>query len=149
MMKILMIEDDLTKEKDVCGFLKQTFRDVVIQVARSYHSGFVMVAKSNFDFMIVDMTLPKYDGEKAGAEGTLHNGGEVLISNVLDLGIAIKSLVLTQYETFKDETLETINQRLLQDCQESYIGYVKYDSTSDSWKNNLIEKINNAIYSHN
>lgn len=149
MMKILMIEDDPTKEKDVCNFLKQTFSEVDIQVARSYHSGFVMIAKDKYDFMIVDMTLPKHDGEKAGAEGSLHNGGEVLIGNVLDLGIIIKSIVLTQYETFKDETLETINHRLSMDCPESYIGFVKYDSASGSWKNNLIEKINDALYSHN
>lgn len=149
MIKILMIEDDLTKERDVCGFLKQSFSGVDIKVARSYHSGFVMVTNDNYDFMIVDMAIPKHDGEKTGAEGSLHNGGEVLIGNVLDLGIVIKSIVLTQYETFKDETLETINQRLLMDCPESYIGFVKYDSASGSWKNNLIEKINYALYSNN
>lgn len=144
-MKFLLIEDDNSKAEDVIAYIKSEINGVVIDVAKSYHSGLKCACKIDYDLMIVDMTLPKYDGDACGDESSLYNGGEVLISYVLDLGKRIKSIVFTQYETFMGETLGDINNRLIADCSETYVGCVKYDSTSESWKQKLLDKINYAI----
>lgn len=148
-MKILLIEDDKHKESDVVSFLSETYPQVNVDVARSMHTGIKMASGSVYDIMIVDMTLPKHDGDKAASDGSLYNGGEVLIGSVLDLGVVVKSIVLTQYETFKDETLEMIDNRLKLDCAESYVGCVKYDASANIWKNKLIELIQYALNTNN
>ena len=73
---------------------------------------------------------------------------ELLIAYLLDLGIGIKSIVITQYDNFGEETLETIDNRLKVDCSESYIGAVRYNSSEDGWKYELNKYIDNVIYSH-
>ena len=62
--------------------------------------------------------------------------------------IEIKSIVITQYDNFGEETLETIDNRLKVDCSESYIGAVRYNSSEDGWKYELNKYIDNVIYSH-
>lgn len=148
-MKFLLIEDDHHKENDVLSFFSETYPSVETDVARSMHTGIKMATSQVYDLMIVDMTLPKHDGDKAASDGSLYNGGEFLINSVLDIGVLTKSIVLTQYETFKDETLEAIDNRLKQDCPESYVGYVKYDASTVIWKNKLIEKIQYALNTNN
>lgn len=148
-MKFLLIEDDKHKENEVVSFLWESFPACVVDIAESMHTGIRMATNNNYDLMIVDMTLPKRDGGKAASEGSLYNGGEVLIGSVLDQGVETKSIVLTQYETFKDETLMTIDQRLRVDCPNSYMGCVKYDTSSTSWKNKLLDLIYNALNTNN
>ena len=148
-MRFLLVEDDNSKADDVIGFIKNEIGNIEIDVAKSYHSGMKQIFMADYDLMIVDMTLPKHDGDACGDESSLYNGGEILIGYVLDMGKIIKSIVLTQYETFMGETLGNINTRLLSDCPESYIGCVKYDSTSETWKQKLIDKISYAINSNN
>lgn len=148
-MKFLLVEDDNSKAEDVIAYIKSQIDEVYIDVAKSYHSGLKCAYTNDYDLMIVDMTLPKYDGDACADESTLHNGGAILISYVLELGKKIRCIVLTQYETFMGETLGDINNRLIADCSEIYIGCVKYDSTSESWKQKLIDKINYAIVINN
>lgn len=148
-MRFLLVEDDNSKAEDVIRFIKHEMNDIEINIAKSFHSGIKSACSNNYDLIIVDMTLPKHDGDACADESSLYNGGEILIGYVLDLGKVIKSIVLTQYETFMGETLGNINTRLMADCPESYIGCVKYDSASESWKQKLIDKINYAIHSDN
>ena len=149
MLKILLIEDDDNKKKDIIDYLNDTYPDKVdIEIAMSFNSGVRMASKENYGLMLVDMTLPKFDKDKGLKERTLHNGGEILIGYLLDLGKETKSIVITQYDNFKDETLGTIDSRLKADCPESYLGAVKYNSSEDGWKVELTNYINNVIYSN-
>ena len=147
-MKILLIEDDDNKKKDIIDFLNETYPGKVdMDIAMSYNSGVRMASKGTYGLMLVDMTLPKFDKDKGLNERTLHNGGEILIGYLLDLGKETKSIVITQYDNFKDETLETIDSRLKADCRETYMGAVKYNSSEDGWKYELTKYIDNVIYS--
>lgn len=149
MLKILLIEDDENKKNDIVDYLNDAYPGQVdLDIAMSYNTGVRMASKGNYGLMLVDMTLPKFDKDKGLNERTLHNGGEVLIGYLLDLGIEIKSIVITQYDNFKDESLSTIDARLKVDCSDSYLGAVKYNSSEDGWKVELNNYINNVIYSN-
>lgn len=149
MLKILLIEDDENKKNDIVDYLNDAYPGQVdLDIAMSYNTGVRMASKGNYGLMLVDMTLPKFDKDKGLNERTLHNGGEVLIGYLLDLGIEIKSIVITQYDNFKDESLSTIDARLKVDCSDSYFGAVKYNSSEDGWKVELNNYINNVIYSN-
>ena len=148
MKKILLIEDDENKRNDIVEFLKENYPDKETDLALSFNAGVRKAMKGDYDLMLVDMTLPKFDKDKGSNERTLHNGGELLIGYLMDLGISIKSIVITQYDYFGEETLETIDGRLKTDCYGTYIGAVKYNSSEDGWKYELIKYIDNVIYTY-
>lgn len=148
MKKILLIEDDENKRNDIVEFLKETYPGKETDIALSFNAGVRKAMKGDYDLMLVDMTLPKFDKDKGSNERTLHNGGELLIGYLMDLGISIKSIVITQYDNFGEETLETIDCRLKADCHETYMGAVKYNSSEDGWKYELTKYIDNVIYSY-
>ncbi len=148
MKKILLIEDDKNKKNDIVDFLTEYYPKSETDLAMSFNAGVRKAMSGGYDLMLVDMTLPKFDKDKGSNERTLHNGGEMLIAYLLDLGIAIKSIVITQYDNFGEETLATIDNRLKADCPEVYIGAVKYNSSEDGWKYELNKYIDNVIYSH-
>lgn len=148
-MKILLIEDDKFKADDVMSFLNEEFGKIIsVDMADSYSGGLAKAAMVAYDLLIVDMTLPKYTESKGEKSGVLPTGGEILIETLNDMGGNSKSVVLTQYESFKDETIDDIDQRLLMDCSPFYLGYIKYDYTAEKWKNKLKERIIYAINSN-
>ena len=148
MKKMLLIADDGNKRNDIVEFLKESYPDKKTDLAFSFNAGVRKAMKGGYDLMLVDMTLPKFDKDKGSNERTLHNGGELLIGYLMDLGISIKSIVITQYDNFGEETLETIDGRLKADCHETYMGTVKYNSSEDGWKYELTKYIDNVIYSY-
>lgn len=148
MKKILLIEDDENKRNDIFEFLNENYPDQETDLALSFNAGVRRAMKGSYGLMLVDMTLPKFDKDKGSNERTLHNGGELLIGYLMDLGISIKSIVITQYDNFGEETLETIDARLKADCRETYMGAVKYNSSEDGWKYELTKYIDNVIYTY-
>lgn len=146
MNKILLIEDDENKRADIIDFITEKYPGKVTDFAMSFNTGVRMAMSGDYDLMLVDMTLPKFDKDKGSNERTLHNGGELLISYLMDIGMIIKCIVITQYDNFGEETLGTIDNRLKLDCSESYVGAVKYNSSEDGWKYELNKYINDVIY---
>ena len=145
-MKILLIEDDVFKANDVLDYVNTEYgQRVFIEHVDSYNGGLSKAAMVEYDLLIVDMTLPKYTESKGSKSGTLVTGGEILIDTLFDMGVKPCSVVLTQYETFNEETIDDISERLKRDCKEIYLGYIKYDFTAEEWKNKLKEKINYAF----
>jgi len=145
-MRILLIEDDAFKADDVKSFVDDYYnRSIIMDMVDSYSGGVTKAAMIEYDLLIVDMTLPKYTESNGAKNGVLPTGGEILLETLNEMGICIKSVVLTQYETFNEETIEDIHNRLVKDCGASYLGYIKYDYTAEEWKNKLIDKIEYAF----
>lgn len=143
-MKILLIEDDDFKSADVMAYLHASgFEDV--KLATSYKTGVRMAKESDYDFMIVDMTLPKYTDERGAGKGSMPTGGEILINAFLDMDIYVKCVVLTQYDSFEGENMTIIDQRLKASCSDIYMGYIKYSTSEESWKNKLLNCIHDAV----
>lgn len=145
-MRILMVEDDGYKSKAVIDWLTESFTDWSIEVKTSYRDGCLAALKGNFDFLILDMTLPAWMSSGAFSTDTFVNGGELIIRELIDEGVDFKALILTQYETFNGETLEDIDKRLAGMCGDRFYGCVGYNSQDDSWKINLLNIIKNIFY---
>lgn len=149
MFRILLIEDNHFKEQEVTQFLSETYRTkIILDVASSYQSAMTKASSEEYDFMIVDMSIPKYDESRGGENRTLPTGGELIINTLYDLGVMSKSIVLTQYDIFNDETINTIDKRLKADCGEVYMGFINYNSNEDEWKNQLQTKIDKLCYQY-
>lgn len=149
MLKILLIEDNHFKEQEVTQFLSETYSNrILVEVVCSYQSAMVKASSEEYDFMIVDMSIPKYDESRGGENRTLPTGGELIINTLYDMGIMSKSIVLTQYDMFNDETIDTIDDRLKTDCGEVYMGYIKYNNNEEEWKSQLQMKIDKLCYQY-
>jgi hypothetical protein len=90
------------------------------------------------------MSIPNFDiNENEDGGATLKNGGELIIMELIDENVDFKCVVLTQYETFNEETLDAIDSRLKEKCGNKYLGFIKYSAWKDDWKELLKNKILN------
>lgn len=145
-MRILLVEDDDKKATSIISFLKQTYSDILVDKARSYMSGVDKAMSGTYQMLLLDMTIPNFDGKDNKDSGeSLKNGGELIIEELIDEEIDFHCTVITQYETFNDEPLSTIDSRLRALCGEKYHGCIKYDTYNDNWKDLLKANIDNVI----
>lgn len=150
MIRILLVEDDANKARSIIDFLNQSFNDIEIEKAASYQSGVDLAIDSVFDLLLLDMSIPNFDSIDSKESGeSLKNGGELIVEELLDEGVDFHCTVITQYETFNNETLQTIDTRLKLLCKDRYHGCIKYDTFNDNWKQQLKNNIEHVINNHN
>ena len=148
-MKILIVEDDENKRKAIANYIMQTFPKVEIKEANSYLSGVDMAMQYDFDLLLLDMSIPNFDGKDNKNSGEkLKNGGELIIQELLDEKIQFHCTIITQYETFNNESLESIDRRLKRICGNQYHGCIRYNTNNDQWKELLKNNIENVINSY-
>lgn len=144
-MRILIVEDDNYKSTALKAWLKTEYPQSNVESHASYRDGCIAAQQGTFDMLILDMSLPVRSQTVGNCTDTIVNGGELIIRELIDDQIDFTSVILTQYETFNGETIETIEQRLKQLCGASFCGCVSYNSQDDSWKNNLKIIIDNNV----
>lgn len=141
-MKLLLVEDDDKKRNGVLSYLRSQFDNVEIDEGLSVESGVQLGVDNSYDLIILDMTIPNFDktdGKNGGV--SFKNGGEIIVRELIDEGVSFKCVVLTQYETFNNETIDEISNRIQTKCGENFLGYIKYSTLDDEWK----EKLKNVI----
>lgn len=148
-MKILFIEDDDNKRESICNFLRISFPSIVIDCGMSVESGVQLAVDNSYNLVLLDMTIPNFD-KKGGRNGgnSFKNGGEIIIKELIDECIIFKCAIITQYETFNNETIDQISNRVRSICGSNYKGFIKYNKLDDEWKDNLkkiIKDVKNTI----
>lgn len=136
-MTILLVEDDGYKSSAIKQWIGATYTGMSVSLAASYREGCVKALDEHYDLLILDMSLPARTQNGGVSKDTIVNGGELIIREMLDEKIDFRAVILTQYETFNGETIETIEERLIKICGERFAGCISYNSQDDSWKNKL------------
>ena len=116
----------------------------------SIESGVQLGVDHDYDLILLDMTIPNFDktdGKNGGI--SFKNGGEIIVRELIDEGVTFKCAILTQYETFNNETIEEISERIKEKCGENYLGYIKYNILDEEWKDNLIKLFKNVKSTNN
>ena len=148
-MKILLVEDDEHKMKDIIQFLESTKKGVVIDTAFSVESGVQKGVDAQYDLILLDMTIPNFDITDTSDGGKSYkNGGEIIVKELVDEDVVFRCAIITQYETFNNETIEQISSRVHSLCGDNYFGYIKYSTSDDAWKDSLkklIEYVANSL----
>lgn len=145
-MKILLIEDDLYKRDQLEDFLKGCFETLELDIAMSVNSAKKCLQIKSYDLLILDMSLPTFDisAEESGGRPQNYGGADIL-RYLRRKKIATKSIVVTQYEEFIDNSLK---EELMEKYQENFSGIVYFD-INKNWVVSLresLEKIcNNEI----
>jgi CheY-like chemotaxis protein len=140
-MNILLIEDDPNKIRQVAGYLESEL-DVDIQIKRSYASGLKEIRLGQCDLVILDMSLPNYDGLDNEAGRFRSYAGRDILHQMHRRKIRIPVIVMTQYEAFASGgevvTLADLSRELEGHFSDSgYLGIVYYDAAQDDWKERL------------
>lgn len=148
-MKLLLVEDDEHKMNDIISYINTLEKNIIVETARSVESGVQAAVDNRYDLVLLDMTIPNFDiTEKSDGGKSYKNGGEIIVKELIDEEVAFRCAVITQYETFNNETIDQISQRIRQLCGDDYLGYVKYSTNTESWRQGLkelIEHVENII----
>ena len=150
-MRLLIVEDDSNKYKQVVEFIQASFSNAEITSKRSYQSGLREILKSEaYDLIILDMSLPTYDITPKEQGGPfLTYAGEEILDEMKRKGNKGRILIVTQYETFgegKDSTtLEQLKARLRDKFPQNYCGTIYYNAAETNWKNSLSNVIGSII----
>lgn len=149
-MKILIIEDDTNKLKQIEVFLTENFSEVEIMDARSYQSGLKKLHEGSFDFVLLDMSLPTYD-IKSGEDGYRFRrlAGQEILSELKRRRKEDRVIVVTQFETFGEGDnyidLKDLKAMMEKDFIPNYLGTVYYNPGQNVWKTELKETIDNHL----
>src|SRR5690606_23770013 len=100
-MNAILIEDDQNKAEKILNYLKSKFKEINLIHRMSYQSGLRDIFKNNFDFVLLDMSLPTYDQGKSNFSGKPRNfGGRDILKEMKRYKKTSKVLIITQYNEF-------------------------------------------------
>lgn len=137
MIKILIVDDDSSKIKDICEIINefseipQNNIDYELEIKKAYQK----LQQVQYDLVILDIKLPNKMGTT-----TLENGGiELLqlISNTERIKKPSQIIGLTSYDSSYDEYEKSFN--------ENAWFLLKYSSSCNEWKDQIRKKISYLI----
>lgn len=146
-MKLLLIEDDIKKIDDISAFIKGYSNDCSFIVKRSYQSGLREILKSDFDLILLDMSMPTYEKSDNEPGGEFEKfAGMKILKEMSRRGKNLKTVLITMFDDFgegeKSITLKDMNNVLLRDFEGIYLGAVYYNSSENIWKDELASYLN-------
>jgi ActR/RegA family two-component response regulator len=97
-MRVLVVEDEDHKISDLIPLVIDVLgRTTDVRLCKSVKNGYLEVAKSDFDFIVLDMALPTFDEDGDAAGLAQAAGGMEIIRFLAKKNSNAKILVVTQY----------------------------------------------------
>ena len=90
------------------------------------------------------MTLPTFDIDTNSGGGKIRNfAGMEILEEMLQRDIILKTIIITQYESFGEEqvTISQMRRILKQKYNKNFIEIIYYSSSSKSWFENLTKLV--------
>lgn len=152
-MKVLLIEDEEPKCNKIKTCLSEVFPEGIVDWARSVRSALAMLDKSQYDLIILDMSLPTFDITEDEHGGRPQGfGGVEVMRDMSNCEICTPVVVVTAYEYFssdsesgdihgKEATLAELRNSLLEEFPEIFCDLIKYDTFSDEWRGSMIATV--------
>ncbi|HEV7378744.1 MAG TPA: response regulator [Dyadobacter sp.] len=141
-MKLLLIEDDQHKSKQILDFISSNFPAIFIDLRRSYQSGLKEIIQGAYDLILLDMQLPNFD-IKSGEDGYKFRklAGMDILTELVRKKKNCKVVVITQFETFGEgenyidlKSLKIILKRQFSDV---YLDTIYYGADQSNWQKEL------------
>lgn len=133
-MRILIIEDNSLKAEDIKKCISQNIVDVSIDVEQAFNTGVRRAYKENYDFIIIDNSLPYYANDM---NDICPDVASIILEN-LEEEIIGKCIICSAFEKGEKENYFS---RLV-DRYSICIGFIRYDPCEDDWRNQIISLIN-------
>jgi CheY-like chemotaxis protein len=140
--KILFIEDNEIKAKDVTSFILEKYPNYEVVIKDSFRGGVREIIKNSYDLLLLDMSLPTWDRKDSRSnEGFERFGGITIMREMKRKKREFPTVVITMFnefgigKTFID--LSQLNNHLVKEFSSFYLGYVQYVSRETKWKEEL------------
>lgn len=149
-MTALIVEDDELKMRRLQAFLTGEVPKLEIELARSYKSGLRAIVNRPYALVILDMTLPSFDIQW-GTDGgrPLSLGGRELLRQMKRRAATYPTAVVTGFDTFgfgpEAVTLAQLNDELVREFSDFYLGSVYFNATTDDWRDHLRELVRDPL----
>jgi DNA-binding NarL/FixJ family response regulator len=145
-MKILLVEDDENKRRQVVRALREASPQAVVHEARSLTSGLRALESEKWDLVVLDMSIPAFDitrDERGGRPQAL--GGRDMLRHMRRLAVASPVVVLTQYDEFGEGpramSLDQLDHLLHREHGPGYLGAIVYNVVYDEWRATLASTV--------
>jgi CheY-like chemotaxis protein len=140
-MRILIVEDDDDKAKQLQSFACEFVPSPDVSIARSLQTGLRLALSQEWDLMLLDMTMTTFDRTLNDDGGRPHPfAGREILRRMKREGIAIPVVIVTQFDRFGEEAEELTLKQLEIELRESFLefkGIVRYRANVDDWKSQL------------
>ena len=145
-MKILLIEDEIGKERRIVSHLKETFQAVEIVTKHSIMSSELEMQKQSYDFVLLDMSLPLFDNDDTDMRRNENNefdtfGGLTILDEMDRRNLSSKVIVITAFDILGEGRnqidLQSIDAQMRIDYEGMVIGTIFYNSSSLQWREEL------------
>lgn len=146
MTSVLIVEDDTYKLDGLLEVVNRALVDASITCCRSVQAAVVEICDKNFEFVILDMSLPSHDPEKGSMLGIPRLSGGVEVLFELDYNSKESNVIIvTQYPEIEmsDEMvpLPKVKEFLKGNYNINIRSCVYYDSDSHAWQAEISETI--------
>ncbi|MBH1638355.1 response regulator transcription factor [Stenotrophomonas maltophilia] len=144
-MKILLIEDDADKAREIVDFVKEFRGSLEVDEVRSFNSALKAICDRNrtYDAVLLDMSMPNFDvgaNEPSGGAQESFAGRDLLMQMKMRRRTA-PTIVVTMFDGFGEGnsrvSIENLAEQMSKNFPEFYIGHVYYSQTEDTWKAKL------------
>lgn len=129
-MKILIVEDNHDKRKNIMQYFQKKLKKVTFGEAKSYSSGISQIYDEQWDLIILDMSLPTYDITHAETGGEMKPvAGKEILRRMQNRKIYTPVIIVTQFDVFGDKqiSLLTLNEEFIEKFSNIWCGTVFYD----------------------
>lgn len=151
-MRVLIVEDDENKRKQLSLVVKEVAPETQLTECRSYNSGLREVLKSSHELILLDMTMPTYDiGLEEDGGRPQHYAGRAILRQMQRHGVSTPVVIVTQYDVFGEGqdrlTRAELDEQLQREHAGNYQGTVYYNAAVEGWKPDLGRLVNRVLQS--
>lgn len=142
-MKLLFIEDEQSKERQIFEFIKSLDINLDIFIEKSLMSGIRRIQTEIYNLVLLDMSLPLYD---LGSDIDENNEFEAfagidILEEMFRIDYLGRVIVITAFDIIEDDSkklsLEQLDLQMKKDYPTLYLGCIHYNSSSLEWKHKL------------
>ena len=142
-MTILFVENEKDKKKEIIEYLCHILKKPIIKEVESIMSGFVELSEREYDYVLLDMSLPLYDSNVNDEDNiTVPFGGLDILDEIERLQLSSKVIVITAFDVIEDDakrlTIWELDYVMKEEYTNNYYGCIHYDQSSLEWKSTIL-----------
>ena len=148
MRKILLVEDYEEKALNIIAFLHEGFPDFEVERCSAYNTAQEEIFDNpdKYDLILLDMSMTTYDLKTDASGGKPEpSAGYDILEGMYLRNIITPVIVVTMYNVFGRREMSSFHKEFMENYPQNYRSYVFYSSQHNDWKNDLKNKIKEAL----
>jgi len=146
-MRILIVEDDADKARELRDFVSAFFSEVCIDEVRSFNSALKALCNGSVEYkaMLLDMSMPNFEvgGDEPYGGQPENFAGRDLLMQMKMRRRSVPTIVVTMFDGFGEGesrvSIDDLGAQMRDSFSDFYVGHVYYSQAEDAWKSDLSE----------